>query len=165
WVYQDSKKNPITARRELVEEFFNKTGKDFAHITPKDFVTALNPGVSEHVKEDLSKYSFESSNETDDIISDKSIKLSLLIAEIEKNLIKISFKYNIAHGEQRNSLLTNIYKAGLLNRNDKEKIESIFRIRNNLAHNINFEDSYIYMTINLAENMIEKLKIILDGND
>ncbi|MCY8083262.1 PIN-like domain-containing protein [Bacillus inaquosorum] len=56
WVYQDSKKNPITARRELVEEFFIKTGRDFAHITPKDFITSLNPAVSEHVKEDLVNY-------------------------------------------------------------------------------------------------------------
>ncbi|MED4827143.1 PIN-like domain-containing protein [Bacillus atrophaeus] len=56
WVYQDNKKNSITARRELVEEFFEKTGKDFAHITPKDFITSLNPQVSEHVREDLSNY-------------------------------------------------------------------------------------------------------------
>lgn len=56
WVYRDNNENPIVARRELIEEYFMKTGKDFAHITPKDFITSLNPTISDHVKEDLSNY-------------------------------------------------------------------------------------------------------------
>ncbi|OAH53887.1 hypothetical protein AWH48_11495 [Domibacillus aminovorans] len=55
WVYSDGKKNPISARRELVEEFYRETGgKDFVHLSPKEFITLLNPEVSEEVKEDLS---------------------------------------------------------------------------------------------------------------
>ena len=55
WVYSDKQKNPISARRELIEEFHLLTeGKDFAHLSPKDFITLLNPLVSEEIKEDLS---------------------------------------------------------------------------------------------------------------
>ncbi|KDN91230.1 hypothetical protein EF87_19930, partial [Bacillus amyloliquefaciens] len=56
WVYKDNNENPIVARRELIEEFFIQTGKDFAHITPKDFITSLNSDVSEDVRADLSNY-------------------------------------------------------------------------------------------------------------
>ncbi|MEC3651401.1 PIN domain-containing protein [Bacillus subtilis] len=56
WVYKDNNENPIVARRELIEEFYIQTGKDFAHITPKEFITYLNPDVDEYVKEDLSSY-------------------------------------------------------------------------------------------------------------
>jgi len=55
WVYTDKHGNPVSARRELIEEFFVKTnGKDFAYLSPKEFITLLNPDVSETIKEDLS---------------------------------------------------------------------------------------------------------------
>lgn len=55
WVYKDKQGNPISARRELVQEFYEKTnGKDFAYLSPKEFITLMNPDVSEAVKEDLS---------------------------------------------------------------------------------------------------------------
>lgn len=56
WVYQDKHDNPVGTRRELIEEFLVDTGGfDFMHISPREFITLLNPDVSEDVKEDLSQ--------------------------------------------------------------------------------------------------------------
>ncbi|WP_427137232.1 PIN-like domain-containing protein [Psychrobacillus psychrodurans] len=58
WVYSDKQNNSVGARRELVEEFYIETkGKDFAHLSPKEFITLLNPGVSIDIIQDLSSSS------------------------------------------------------------------------------------------------------------
>jgi len=70
WVYRDKQKNSISARRELVEEFYLATGgKDFLHVSPKEFITLLNPDVSEEIKTDLSEniISFKEYNDEIDI--------------------------------------------------------------------------------------------------
>lgn len=55
WVYTDKKGESVSARRELVEEFYKETGgHDFLHITPKEFITMFNPGLSDDIKDDLS---------------------------------------------------------------------------------------------------------------
>lgn len=63
WVYRDTKKNSITARRELVEEFFIESGgKDFAYLSPKEFISLFNPNVTDEIKEDLSTSISKESN-------------------------------------------------------------------------------------------------------
>ncbi|GKU82914.1 PIN-like domain-containing protein [Niallia sp. NCCP-28] len=55
WVYQDNKENSISARRELIEEFYQESGgKDFVRVSPKEFISLSNPKLSEFVKQDLS---------------------------------------------------------------------------------------------------------------
>ncbi|MGW8429225.1 PIN-like domain-containing protein [Peribacillus simplex] len=65
WVHSDKQDNSVGARRELVEEFYNFTGgKDFAHLSPKEFISIINPEVSDVIKDDLSvTYSNEKYNE------------------------------------------------------------------------------------------------------
>jgi predicted nucleic acid-binding protein len=63
WVYSDKHGNPISARRELVEEFYIESGGfDFVHLTPKEFITLLNPQVSDDIKTDLSANFYLSKN-------------------------------------------------------------------------------------------------------
>ncbi|MFF2450763.1 PIN domain-containing protein [Neobacillus sp. NPDC058068] len=64
WVYKDKKGNPISARRELIQEFYKETGgKDFAHISPKEFITLINPSVSSEVQEDLATKAYNNNAE------------------------------------------------------------------------------------------------------
>lgn len=54
WVYCDPKGQVISARRELIEEFYEITkGKTFRFITPNDFILLFKPDISDDVKEDL----------------------------------------------------------------------------------------------------------------
>lgn len=54
WVYKDPNGNVINARRELVEEFYEKTnGKSFCIVHPSVFLKAHNPSVDKEVIEDM----------------------------------------------------------------------------------------------------------------
>ncbi|MEN7348290.1 PIN-like domain-containing protein [Bacillus pumilus] len=56
WVYSDKNGGSIVARRELIQEFYKKNGKRFAHITPRELIDYINPTVSDTVREDLERY-------------------------------------------------------------------------------------------------------------
>lgn len=56
WVYSDKNGESIVARRELSQEFFNKNGKRFAHITPRELINLMKPSISDTVREDLERY-------------------------------------------------------------------------------------------------------------
>jgi hypothetical protein len=85
WVYKDKKDQPISARRELVEEFYKETGgKNFTHLSPNDFISLYNPSVSVDVKEDLSKP-----------INDKNTKKKTKSKEfVASKINKILIKYD-----------------------------------------------------------------------
>lgn len=54
WVYTDKHDEPISARRELVEEFYKKTnGLNFIILTPQEFISLYDPNVSQAIREDL----------------------------------------------------------------------------------------------------------------
>ncbi|RAS99395.1 hypothetical protein A6E25_19405, partial [Bacillus cereus] len=70
WVYQDSSKKAIGARRELVEEFYEKTGgKTFKIMTPADFIERYQKhDLKAEVKEDLEGVSKKSDYTSEDLI-------------------------------------------------------------------------------------------------
>lgn len=104
WVYKDKHEESISARRELIEEFYVETnGKDFIHLSPKEFISKYNPNVSSDIKEDLSivnkfknnkkqyKVNVDILNEyIDDVIKYKQITFEQLelIHEIKYILLK-----------------------------------------------------------------------------
>lgn len=88
WVYTDKHKNTISVRRELTEEFFERSGgHTFGYLSPKDLITLLRPNVSEEVKEDLA-LNIERSPEGHDDIYDE-IMSSLIF---EEQVAKIIFE-------------------------------------------------------------------------
>lgn len=89
WVYQDKQGNSIGARIELVQEFYQETeGKDFAHISPKEFITLINPNISAEVQEDLSSKAFNNN-------ADLNSSLIVRNPKIYKSLISETlFKYD-----------------------------------------------------------------------
>jgi PIN like domain len=83
WVYKDKKDQPISARRELVEEFYKETGgKNFTHLSPNDFISLYNPSVSVDVQEDLIK------SINDKNTKNKTKSSDFVISKINKILIK-----------------------------------------------------------------------------
>ncbi|MED4401357.1 PIN domain-containing protein [Metabacillus fastidiosus] len=53
WVYKDPNGNVISARRELVEEFYEATGNTFCVVHPSAFLKAYNPKTNSEVLDDL----------------------------------------------------------------------------------------------------------------
>ncbi|MGG3662955.1 PIN domain-containing protein [Bacillus gobiensis] len=91
WVYSDKHKTPISPRKELVEEFFIETaGKTFACITPKEFITLMNPDVNQEVQKDLS-------NERKILKFDKSSILTT--TDIGRLVAKHLFDSSIEYGD------------------------------------------------------------------
>ncbi|RPK06527.1 hypothetical protein BSBH6_00150 [Bacillus subtilis] len=164
WVYQDSKKNPITARRELVEEFFIKTGRDFAHITPKDFITSLNPAVSEHVKEDLVNY--ETINQQNLSKKDKeNINKNSFLKMVSERIIflleDLCYKNNITIGRSVYDDLASLTEKRIITEKIREEIEYVLKIYNGLDFNI-LNDFDVDYAIILGEKCIETLTAYRD---
>jgi len=64
WVYKDPDGNVINGRRELVEEFYEKSeGKSFCIVHPSVFIKAYNPSVNKEVIQDLNTTLNEYKNE------------------------------------------------------------------------------------------------------
>ncbi|GLZ63535.1 PIN domain-containing protein [Bacillus velezensis] len=163
WVYQDNKGNPIVARHELVEEFFMQTGKDFAHVTPKDFITHLNPSVSENVKEDLSSYLIVSESDQKNINSLYEVLLRN-IASISRKISLLCRKYHVPRGADIFSALNNLVNKGVLENNDMYKIQMMINFSDDVKK---FEPSYIIMLheIKSSEKMKRRLANKLDEDD
>ncbi|MED1803142.1 PIN-like domain-containing protein [Bacillus subtilis] len=166
WVYQDSKKNPITARRELVEEFFNKTGRDFAHITPKDFITSLNPAVSEHVKEDLINYKTInqqklSRKDKENINNDPFLKFQMVCERISFLIEDLCIKNNITIGESIYTNLVSLVKRGVISERIRGEIEFILKINKDLPLSI-MDGLDVHFAIRVGEQCIETLTAYLD---
>lgn len=137
WVYKDNNENPIVARRELIEEFFIQTGKDFAHITPKDFITSLNSDVSEDVREDLSNYKTKFKVEESDELTviepvnsqEKLDKITRRIFELVEDLCqKEELKIEGDIYKALNSLVAN----NIISRKTREEIETIITINRDI---------------------------------
>lgn len=63
WVIKDHHNNVLSPRRELIEEFYQKTGgKTFTILSPKDFVELYNSQIESAIADDLSKVSKEKSD-------------------------------------------------------------------------------------------------------
>ncbi|KUP32856.1 hypothetical protein AU387_11110 [Bacillus halotolerans] len=163
WVYQDNKGNPIVARRELVEEFFMQTGKDFAHVTPKDFITHLNPSVSENVKEDLSSYLIVSESDQKSI---SSLYKSLLIniANISRKIKLLCKKYNVPQGADIFSALNNLVNKGVLENNDMYQIQMLINFTDDVKK---YKPPYIIILkeVESSEKINRLLENKLDEDD
>jgi len=56
WVIKDHYNNVLSPRRELIEEYYLKSGgKTFTILSPKDFVELFNSQIDSDIAEDLSK--------------------------------------------------------------------------------------------------------------
>lgn len=166
WVYQDSKKNPITARRELIEEFFIKTGRDFAHITPKDFITSLNPTVSEHVKEDLINYKTinqqnVSKKDKENIDENSVLNLRLISDRITFLLEDLCYKHNITIGRSTTNDLASLVEKHIISEVIQSEIEYVLSLNQELDFN-RPDESRIDFAIFLGKKCIETLTAYLD---
>ncbi|MCY9352603.1 PIN-like domain-containing protein [Bacillus licheniformis] len=164
WVYKDNNENPIVARRELVEEFFMQTGKDFAHVTPKDFITHLNPSVSENVKEDLSSYLIVSESDQKSISSLYKILL-LNIVNISRKIKLLCEKYNVPRGDDFLSALNNLVNKGVLENNDMYQIQMLFNIIDDVKKGYNPPYNIMFDEVESAEKMDRLLANKLDEDD
>ncbi|MGV6980934.1 PIN-like domain-containing protein [Bacillus pumilus] len=79
WVYSDKNGESIVARQELSQEFYDKTGKRFAHITPTELINHMNPSVSETIREDLERLGLEGESFYENLKSTYSSIYNLLI--------------------------------------------------------------------------------------
>ncbi|MCB7160417.1 PIN domain-containing protein [Bacillus subtilis] len=162
WVYKDKNEKPIVARRELIEEFFIQTGKDFAHITPKEFITYLNPDVDEYVKEDLSSYkSNQESPVSLETLSDNFKKISELTSLICK-------KYMIPQVGGLYGNLEILVDKGILDRISMERVELLHDVLMDMKYREK-EDALpirhkilINTAINTSEEILLKLLKLLD---
>ncbi|MDG5470527.1 PIN-like domain-containing protein [Jeotgalibacillus sp. ET6] len=98
WVYYDKKGNPVNARRELIEEFvIANPGLNFTHISPKDFITLMNPNISDEIKSDLSIQSSDSNYSSMIGVNDIEIfyqKIYSLFNKIEQSINLMNEKSN-----------------------------------------------------------------------
>lgn len=53
WVITDGNNNVLYAKRELIEEFYERCKKSFKFVTPLELVEKLRPEINEEIKEDL----------------------------------------------------------------------------------------------------------------
>lgn len=90
WVYSEPGSNKIiNARRELVEEFYTKSGgKTFSVVNPAKFVEIFNPNVEQTVIEDLSKQ-----NPKNNAQNEQSIKEAIMSLNNEANRLAAKTKY------------------------------------------------------------------------
>ncbi|MGM0948351.1 MAG: PIN-like domain-containing protein [Bacillota bacterium] len=166
WVYQDSKKNPITARRELVEEFFIKTGRDFAHITPKDFITSLNPAVSEHVKEDLINYKTInqqnlSRKDNENINKNSPLRIKEVSERIINLIEDLCNKNNITPGRGVYNDLASLVKNHIISREIHDEIEFVLKINRDFSLHL-LNDFEVNFAISMGEKCIKALTAYLD---
>ncbi|QHM08338.1 PIN-like domain-containing protein [Bacillus subtilis] len=166
WVYQDSKKNPITARRELVEEFFIKTGRDFAHITPKDFITSLNPAVSEHVKEDLINYKTInqqnlSRKDNENINKNSPLRIKEVSERIINLIEDLCNKNNITPGRGVYNDLASLVKNHIISREIHDEIEFVLTINRDFSLHL-LNDFEVNFAISMGEKCIKALTAYLD---
>lgn len=71
WVMVDPHGSKVySARRELIEEFYLKTGSTFRFVSPKEFVSLLKPDLNKEVKDDLeaTRIPISVSNEREELI-------------------------------------------------------------------------------------------------
>lgn len=158
WVYRDKHEESISARRELIEEFYVETdGKDFIHLSPKEFISHYNPNVSKVIEEDLN--------------ADKSLRINhkllniKLGGEISSSYTKRYFinkatsflkKYNISDSEDvYYNICRLIFEACYMSNRKEDKIRNIL---NGFLSEIdlnNLEKSYIFHTIKILLEEIE----------
>lgn len=161
WVYQDNHEMPISARRELVEEFYNESGgKDFIHLSPKEFIPLYNPNLSEDVKEDLNKQVIlQSSFKTYNNINPKLFTKTIAeINAIFRTYNPYQFKYQegyitIEDGEEYLSLAKSIYLRFLEHDKDVREVESIVSITLN-PERLNISKDKVYEMINEIDNIL-----------
>lgn len=104
WVYRDKHEESISARRELVEEFYRETnGKDFVRLSPKEFISIYNPNVSEVVKKDLTmpqlsfNYFSNLSNLSNELLQDNIEKINDIL--ISYDPLGVIFEFDFQQDE------------------------------------------------------------------
>lgn len=137
WVLRDSNDNILGARRELIEEFYEKTnGKSFRLIKPQEFITLLKPEISKDIKEDLNQ------------ITEKQNDL------YSKTLFLKNYQPFVTYLNK----IQNIVEEALELPFPETEIGKIGDILYEVAYNSKMDQSYY-------ENTIEKIKFLLQNND
>lgn len=136
WIYKDSDKNILGAKRSLVEEYYEKSGgKSFKILHPGDFGELYSKGkVTSEVKEDMDDYTFnlaklnpempleyfnlifdseqlDEMGETGDLqdIYQKNLQKKLVKLDVNKNL-KVVRKKLLSSIEIRQGKIESLYK-------------------------------------------------------
>lgn len=151
WVYTDNHKNPISARRELVEEFYKVTeGKDFVHMSPKEFISLYNPGVSQDVKNDLIKFSWNNFR-----------KKNHTVSKINKILIKYDpFQIILDDGAQEDKYMSEAKDIV----NMFNSLENTNGLASSIVEVLNYS-SQIMISVDDILDMIDEIEhILLGGN-
>lgn len=102
WVYKETNGNLINARRELVEEFYEKSkGKSFCIIHPSVFIKAYNPSVNKEVIQDLDTTLNEFRNEYIFEIKESEVDRNILLDKLINVLssLNVSFKYYVNYNK------------------------------------------------------------------
>jgi predicted nucleic acid-binding protein len=73
WVLKSANDHVITARQELIMEFYEMTGKSFRLVSPIDFFPLIVPSLSEEIRKDL----------TSSVTIKSSVKSELSLSEEE----------------------------------------------------------------------------------
>lgn len=168
WVYRDNNDNPIIARRELIEEYFLKTGKDFAHITPKEFITNLNPSISEYVKEDLSNYNKINIEETlwqenveiasREVSESAIVELTRIIERLHLLIDNICLKNNIEVGSNIHMNLDSLIANNIIDPQTDDKIRYVIKVRRDLVMGLqNTNDFVVYFAIKTGKQCLQLL--------
>lgn len=141
WVYSEpGNKKIISARRELVEEFYDKSdGKTFSIVDPATFVKIFNPDVEKTVIEDLSNLNLKNSNQ-----ESKYIEKAIMSLNNEENNLVANAKYSALMERLRRVIPTQYYKSGT-----NDYLDSIFA---KISNNKPFLDEVIKMADKIADN-------------
>lgn len=160
WVYNDKQGEPISARRELVEEFYEKTGgKDFIYLSPKEFISLYNPQVSTDIKEDLRKESFSDFENWKP--GPKLMKLVRQhIEEILKDHNPIPDLNNVENFRKYFEVAKDISLACKYTDDTNENAESIMKIliKYNEGKNPEIRYKEFYSIVNEIEDVLRKLR-------
>ncbi|PGB42842.1 PIN-like domain-containing protein [Bacillus toyonensis] len=169
WIYKDSDKNILGAKRSLVEEYYEKSGgKSFKILHPGDFGDLYSKGkVTSEVKEDMDDYTFslgkinsgvplqgwdftfhtEKTEETE--IKETEDLQDIYQKNLQQSLGKLALDNNVS--SVRNQLLKSI---GIRQR----KIESLFKeLEAEIPESIQEQFNRIVL-----EYKIHRLKILLE---
>lgn len=141
WVYSEpGSKKVISARRELVEEFYNKSGgKTFSVVNPATFVEIFNPDVEQTVIEDLSNQNLKNNDQERNYIEEAIMSLNN-----EGNSLAANSKYGALMERLQRVKPSQYYQRGTNN-----YLDSIFA---QISYNKPFLDEVIRKANKIAVN-------------
>lgn len=130
WVYTDKKgenSKILSSKIELLMEYAEKTeGKNFLHMSPKDFITFLNPTVDLEIQDDL-EHNFSTAQNKNDLKSEMTKYLKTVYRSNDAfNKLKLlnSKNINIPLGQRKYTYI--IYSSNLISEFQKMELRTIF---------------------------------------